>query len=349
MTDYDINLDNTSVQYAMKRNEDFSRNERGGKITANDILSGNENDLLNGVLTSMITIFCNMSGYVIIVPVSPSNPFTYSGKSHTYVNFCTDDPLRTLTEVPQSLYSESNTVLLADLTGGKNYLDVIDRSILVVGSSDEMEELNWIEWSISCNVMNIGNLLLRSEGGNVNSAVSATNIALNKVLMEAWSAGKVDDVLKSRNNNIISTSVVGSERYIFTKAVDGVIDNNDAADDTDVNTKNIPLNTDNGDSNEKDNDDRPPFKAIQAIGIGLFVSVIVGVTILTRIAGRKRLRDEVNYEANLRMTNMLEGLPYIITGARLESDLSIDADEADNERSYGSENESLANYSRCLV
>lgn len=342
------------VEYSIKKNKGLML--RTKRITADDILSGREPELLNDVLTSMITVFCTMledSEYIIIAPASAYNSSVVDDRNNEdmYVNCCVDDPLLSATAIPQSLYDESNTVLLADLTGDKGTFDVLDQDMLIMISDDKIENLDWIEWGISYNVMNVGNLLLQDEGGNFNNAITTSNDSLNKSLMNAWSAGIVDNVFKSKNSMVVTTSMVGSERYTFTKAISDAIEK-DQNDDGDLGTDNDIGSITNNNSNENDGEGDARIDAIQVAGIILFITMAASATFVIKIARKRGVGLHYNTRWDATLMDASARIPYIIGGDVRDSDSSVDSCELKSDYTgtcpMSSESNTFENYG-CLV
>jgi len=329
--------DSPMVEFSIKKNEGPTKQNRNSKrITADDITSGHEPDLVNGVLTSMITVFCTMledSEYILIAPasaydssVSVSDDDRREAEPTVYVNCCVDDPLRSATTNPQSLYDERNTVLLADLTGDKGTFDVLDRDMLIMISDDKIEDLDWIEWGISYNVMNVANLLLQDNGGDFDNAITTSNNSLNRSLLNAWSAGIVDNVFKSKNSVVLTTSMVGSERHTFTKAISDAI-KKDRHDDGDLGTENDIGSMTNSNSNENDGEGGARIGVIQVTGIVLFIAMAVSVTFVSSIARKRGEGLHHNTRCNATLMDASASIPYVIGGYVRDCDSSMDCHE----------------------
>jgi len=348
---YPQKQDAPSIEYSVKKNRGpLQLNER---VTAADILSGSEPELLNDVLTSMITVFCIMledSEYILIAPASAYSPSKDDGNDGKYVNCCVDNPLLSATAIPLSLYDETNTVLLADLTGDKGTFEVLDRNMLVTMPGDKVEDLNWIEWNISYNVMNVGNLLLQDENGSFNNAVSTTNISLNRSLMNAWSTGLVDNVFKSMSSMVITTSIVGSERNTFSKPLRNTI-NDDQNKGGNLGTKNNMVSDTTSKSNENNGEGGARIDGIQVTGILLFILVSGSVAFIINISSKGIQSDDARSNTTYMYTRA--GIPYVITGDVLESDLSTAYDEVEPDNVGGthrmSSESSMFRDSGCLV
>jgi len=247
------------------------------------------------------------SGYIIIVPASTLSSSQSQENDSRYVRFCDNSTLLT-GRYAMPIFDKSDTVLFAGPTGKGVYIDVIDRRLLVVTSNDEVEELRWIEWRISFDVMNVGYSLLQSEGGIMPNAISLIERDLNKALIKASATGLLDETFRSSNSNIISTSLVGSERDTFYTTSNG------DQISTDDKVENETFNT----TVKKEEDDTGGFKikTVQYLGFIMFIVVIVGVTQLTRMA-----RDKYEWDDGI-----IRRVPYFITDhLELESDLSIDS------------------------
>lgn len=313
----------------LKEVNSTERQNKNPRTINNEISSGNVTEESKGVLTSSMTVFCSLpetSGYIIIVPASVLNSTLVNEVDRTYINICAHNPMMTLTTTPESLYNESNTVLLTGLTEEFDSLGRLDRSMLIVKSNAEVEVLNWVEWSISCNIVHIERLLIESEGGNINNAVSRTNIIFNMALIKAWSTGAVDEAFKYANSNIIATSMVGSERDTFSKAIDYT--HNDTSD-----RANRDSNVTTVDSNE--NAGNFLFSSLQITGFVMFISLFASFAILITLASKKRRREE---------TEKLAWVSRIESGSVLESDLSVDYSE-NNDYIW----EKASFFSRCWV
>jgi len=193
------------------------------RISAHDILSGKETKLFRDVLTSIMTVFCNMpktSEYVMLVPTS-----VVDYKHNRYVNYCIGNSLNTTTTLPQHLYDPNSTVLFADTTGKQGSLEVIDRNISISIGNNMIEKVHWIEWGVSYIVVQAGYLPMKNKGGNVMNAVTEINKLASEVLVDAWSAGIVNQVFNLKNSDIIATSIVGNEKETFTKTIHDLINN----------------------------------------------------------------------------------------------------------------------------
>jgi len=314
----------------------------GRHITAEDILFGSEPDLLRSVLTSLMAVFCNMpktSEYVMVTPVSTVSTSSVVPASDQYVNYCSGDYLATSTTSPQILYNQYDTVLLNDINVEGGSLEVFNRGVSLSGSS-KLEKLDWTEWGFSFFVVQVGNNFIDNRGGDAMMAISEMQEILTSSLMEASSSGILDEVFKSRNSDIIATSIVGSELDTFRAAISTMIgihlgDNFVSEDDksADENTEsddNILIGNEdetmgNSSMTESNVTNIPQrdkstthfrISSLQITGFAMLISLITILMVLTKMArDRKQCDSRVELDLSLLAdVDDFSDVPSMITG-----------------------------------
>jgi len=271
-------------------------NTRKRIITAHDILYGKEPILVRDIMTSTMELFCNMphtSEYIMIARSS-----VISLDDDKYANYCSYSSLKTPSILPQTLYNENNTVIIADLTGEKNSLNVWDRSIIIKIGDGNIVELHWIEWRILFTIAEVSHFLIERKGVNATKALSEINAASINALEDASSSGMMNQVFKSKNSRILATSIVGHEKNLFTTAINDLINSNDGQnDDKSGDNNNIFDNktklfdNENNHSNEIHNDEYKSvfFNGTRITGLVLLTMLIASVAQLNHLSRRKRL------------------------------------------------------------
>jgi len=267
------------------------------KITANDIISGREQILLNDVITTVMTILCQMSETSGIIFIVPWHLVDFPLSNHTsgdFMNFCSKDPLKTSTKLPESLYGVNDTVFFTDFSVEKGFVDVIDRGMFLSVGNNDIEELNWVEWGISFSIMELGFRGVYTEVMNTDNIVFEINRIINKAFIVGATLGLIDELLISKNNDVLVTSLVGYERNVFTRAMLeerpdwNIITQNDLFDDVASGSNN------DRSSNvmiEEANSKNSFFSPIRITGAILFIFVVIFSIAIQIITQWKRKGD----------------------------------------------------------
>jgi len=301
-----------TLRFSMLMRKEYHENIRRRQaevVTAIKILSEQAN-LVDDVLISLMTVLCEStktSNYVILSPAS----VIPGGNSTDYIDFCRleDDGLRSATDNPGSLFTKRNTVILADVTGSEDTLQLMDRKVFI-DTGDEHDELDWVEWGVTYTIVEWGRKIYQEMGSDAENANLEVSRVSNLALVEAWKSGALDELLVEKNDQIIVSSLIGSEVEVFSEAIKEL-----KTDDEEEEVDNVNVDNPASVMIPDQIDDSHFFSAVRLSGISLFVGLIVTTYLLIHLAQKKRehFAWDAKFEGNLTTE---EGVEEMLTSGR---------------------------------
>eukprot|EP00558_Chaetoceros_sp_UNC1202_P010871 CAMPEP_0197243118 /NCGR_PEP_ID=MMETSP1429-20130617/8662_1 /TAXON_ID=49237 /ORGANISM="Chaetoceros sp., Strain UNC1202" /LENGTH=466 /DNA_ID=CAMNT_0042703271 /DNA_START=13 /DNA_END=1413 /DNA_ORIENTATION=+ len=265
-------------------------------MTSGKILSGRYGDLVEDVLSSMSTVICDYTDFVLL-NTEDSQFYDYCGTKKevdipelTYANV--DGRMRLLAEGDGTAAPfDGKVVVVSDFKDiATGFLNIQDRSVFVTGAAgSEGNYLRWTVWTVEYPIMQFDNpiagdgLAEEEKDELIDNALKKLQRKVDEAFSTAISNKKLDTLLMDKNDSIIASSSTGWEVETFTEAIaEHQEKNND--DETNGGDPNGVENPIDGTTKKK-----PGFwEPIRIIGMALLVCLVLTVTLLTRVGNKRR-------------------------------------------------------------
>lgn len=301
---------NQSIRETKPDDSNVAKDRVMKRIYKEDILNGNEVDLVKAVVSTMADVLCKYTDLVIIYK-SENN----DGNANTqYSDYCVGDsnPILNI----NSYYSNRDTVILVP-ADGKDLFKIKLKDFQVFEQSIKGNYLHWIQWSISCPIMRISKLALNQKEQNVDEALELIKKETRLVMDTTTSSHEVRDILMSKSQYVLSAAANGwevVESIDFIEAKKAVGDNDDSFNNSTKDSIIDPI-----DGKRTDSGLIGFFQPIRIVGL---VIMIFFVTILMHLIRAGRRRDEKIWEAKkaIPMRGDLvsyEGVNYMLQSSQM--------------------------------
>jgi hypothetical protein len=275
------------------------------RISAEDVNAGKHTDLVQTILTVVADVMCKYTEFVILS--KHPNP-TEDDFTEQFVDHCKGDD--EIVDI-ESFYTNRDTVIIVPVDGTDfTHLTATDHKVFegsIVG-----KYLHWIQWDISCPIVQISKTILNEKQQNVDKALESIRADARLVMDETTSGSDVSEILMSKNNQILSVSkngweVVKSIEYMKPRKkkrdeeYGGAITDDESGDDEKIETAGSGF-----------------FQPIRITGFILMSVLFAFLTLLIKV-GRKR--DDKVWEAkkNSPMDGDLvsyEGVNFLLENSR---------------------------------
>jgi hypothetical protein len=191
-------------------------------LSAGEILDNSHNDLIEDVLSSMATIFCNVTNEKInVLSVVNITFYDYCGMIRSEENSV--DAARAF-EVDTNALSLNHTYFVTDLIDEETgLLNIEDRRVFVTGSDGtDGDYLHWTVWSVSYPIIQLG-ILFDSSSDPINTnatrSIAEIQAVSDRIFASAVTNGVMDNLLKERSDDILVASLEGWEVETFVNAI----------------------------------------------------------------------------------------------------------------------------------
>lgn len=297
------------------------------KLNAGDILAGKEPELIEEVLSTLATVLCMETDYLILNTINDE-----------FFDFCNTNSSAVFM-IPEGLDSVNSTVLVTDLTDtGTGLLQVEDRSVFVndwsledgTGSEKGGEYLHWTLWTVKYPILHldygndvVGNIYeiedTEMKALFIEEAIGEVQQTLDRTFATSISDGTVDSLLSTDNDNILAVSSIGWEVETFSTAVDSYLEHFK----TDDESNEVTYGDDNISSIVDGSVEGLQYKVwqpIRIIGIVMLAAVIVVVSVLMKIGNNKLKYDVWDATQNKSQTDVdlvtYEGVNFMLETGR---------------------------------
>ena len=282
------------------------------RIYKEDILNGNEQDFVKDVVSTMADVLCKYTDLVIVYKLEKNE----ENDGAQYSDYCKKDA----SPIPNinSYYTNRDTVILLPLES--NDMSKIKlRDFQVFEQSIKNNYLHWIQWSITCPIVQISKHTLNEKQQNVDKALEIVKKEARLVMDTTISSDEVRDILMSKNQHVLSVSANGwevVESINFIQAREAARDD-DENDDKNVSDKDGILDPDNG--KETNSGWIGFFQPIRIVGAGMMILLF---TVLLHLIRAGKRRDDKIWEAKKAapMKGDLvshEGMNYLLQSSRV--------------------------------
>lgn len=288
------------------------------RIYAKDVLSGNEDDLLKLILTSIADTLCKYTDFVILSSATTTksvNPAT-----DEYTDYCKKDDIIIDSS---SYYTKRATVVIAPVDALNDLSQVDANEFQVFEGTIKGKYLHWIQWDVKCPVVQISRTTLNEKDQDFKKALDQVKAETRLVMDEVLATNEMNSILTSKNDDILKVSASGWE---VVKSIEFMKVRKENRNDDGLNGRE---KDEDFDSINRIDDDLAleRYMIFQPIRVvGLFMMAIFFIVVIGLIKSGKR-RDDKAWDARMLESSQLdgdlvsyEGVNFLLQNSRIEAE-----------------------------